>query len=125
MISGLAIGFLFRKAIGDDWEGNSTLWGLSPGDRWDGASCEPLVTSMWLMDGREMVGINGGLMAGCCGILDGAILLLSLRGGTGGLRWTGGAGDGVLFILTALRGGMGGGTSSTVNGSPILASEVL
>jgi len=37
------------------------------------------------MDGREMVGISGGLMAGwCCEdiLVD---LLLSLRGGTGGL----------------------------------------
>ena len=86
MIIGLVIGFLFRKAIGDDCVGKSTLCGLSPGDVWDGASCDPLVKSMWLMDGREMVGINGGLMTGGCGILDGAILLLSLRGGTGGLR---------------------------------------
>ena len=86
VIIGLLTGFLLRKAIGEDWEGSSLWCALSPGDGWDGGSCELPVTSIWLMDGKEMVGINGGLMAGCCeDILDGAILLLSLRGGTGGL----------------------------------------
>lgn len=121
---GLVIGFLLRSAIGDDCVGSNALWGMSPGDGWNGPSCV-LELSVWLMDGKEMVGINGGLIAGCDDNLVGAALLLSLRGGTGGLCCEVGAGDGVRFILTALRGGMGGGKSSTVNGSPILANEVL